>query len=133
MLRAFLVLLICLSFAPGAFAASPCSLTAGGSALFREPWIINPGKQVYCSLDAASTPSITFYFNKCRKIGLTPMDAVTDTKSLEICDKEDCSGGVTEVNLVSTVFTSSDAAGIYGRLTNVTGISAATVLLYCAP
>lgn len=129
----FFVLLACLFLIPAAQAASPCSKVAGGDALFQTPWIINPGKQVFCSLDAASTPTIAFYFNKCSKIGLLPMDAVTDVKSLETCDREDCSGATTTVNSATTIFVSGAVGGVYGRLTNITGISAATVILYCAP
>ena len=119
-------------------AASPCYAEEGGTALVSaadRTYILNPGRAIFCSLDAAGTYSTNLHFNKCSKLHHQLVDpgSCIDNANLEMCTDEIC----TQSTFVSA--TLSPAAGVtslvsrFGRLVNSGGTCAATTLLYCAP
>jgi len=139
MLRYLSLFSVILFFAQNVQAASSCYVEEGdASAIVNvadRTYILNPGRSLFCSLDAAGTVGPNLYFNKCSKLHHQLVAAGTcgDSVSVEMCTDEICTQSSVVTGAIGPAVGSTDLVSRFGRLVNANQTCAATTLLYCAP
>ncbi len=125
--------------ASGAQAASSCYVEEGDPTAIvnaaNRTYILNPGRSLFCSLDAAGTYSPNLYFNKCSKLHHQLVDPGTcaDSVSVEMCTDDLCAQSSVVSDTIGPAAGNADLVSRFGRLVNANKTCVATALLYCAP
>lgn len=116
-------------------AASLCYEEEGEDAVPSRTYILNPGRALFCSLDAAGTYGPNLYFNKCSKLQHQLVDPATcaDNVSLEMCTDSLCAQDSVVTGLIGIAAGTSNLVSRFGRLVNLNKTCAVSSLLYCAP